>query len=315
MSVAPVPPAPCPSPWLDSFLAQASRLLRPLIERGVPRWLTRLDVTEHEVSVPGLPPAAEGLRLALLSDLHVGPLLSHEAVRRAVAVTNAASPDVVILGGDYIEHCQPSLARQALRLLARLKPRHGLYATLGNHDYRHNLGLVREELERIGARLLVNDAARLTEGLWLAGLDDLMEGTPDLQRLVAALPGDESVVLMSHNPSVLPHVRQLPWLVLAGHTHGCQFCLPTLDGNRSMRVPGIARAFYAAEWLGHPPRRRPRESICAFRYPSGWYQDGLARMYVTRGVGFNQTLPLRVNCPSEIACLTLRQAAPQPSQP
>jgi predicted MPP superfamily phosphohydrolase len=154
--------------------------------------------------------------------------------------------------------------------------------------------------------VLVNENVRLADGLWLAAVDDLMAGQPDLARTVADLPEDAAVVFLSHNPTILPQVADRPWLVLAGHTHGGQVTVPFLGPRGTARLPGVRSFMYFYEWMGVWRHGSRREAISTYRYPAGWYQEGQVRMYVNRGVGFSQNFPLRLNCPPEIACFTLR---------
>jgi hypothetical protein len=164
-------------------------------------------------------------------------------------------------------------------------------------------------LEGVGVRVLVNANTQVSRGLWLAGLDDLMSGQPDLDRTVQGIPDDAAVILLSHNPIVLPQVAERAWIVLAGHTHGGQIALPWLGPRGSMRLAGFRHVAYAWEWCGVRSHGGRTEAISSTRYPAGWYEHGRARMYVSRGVGFSQYWPFRLNCPSEIACFALEPGA------
>jgi len=266
----------------------------------------RVELTRHQVPLSGLAADFEGLSVLQLSDLHVGPLLRAGSVRRAVSLSNACQSDLIVLTGDFVNYRSMRYFRTAAPELAALRARLGVFACLGNHDHWEGAAEVRAILEDVGVQVLVNENRRLAEGLWLAAVDDLMSGQPDLMRTVAGVPEGAGVVLLSHNPSVLGQVADRSWLVLAGHTHGGQVALPFLGPRRTARLPGVRRLMYAWEWLGVRAHRGRVETISGYRYPAGWYQQGQARMYVNRGFGFNQNWPVRLNCPPEIACFTLR---------
>jgi predicted MPP superfamily phosphohydrolase len=133
-----------------------------------------------------------------------------------------------------------------------------------------------------------------------------MSGQPDLPAVLSGVPPAHAVILMSHSPGILDQLGGRPWLVLAGHTHGLQWSLPGLDTQRVMRWPLVQRLAYATEWWGANLHGASRHTVVSYRYPVGWFRHGETQMYVCRGVGFLQTVPLRIACPGEIALFTLR---------
>ncbi len=266
----------------------------------------RVDLTEHSVPLPGLPPALDGLRLVHLTDLHAGIFVRARHVGRAAALINHLEADVIALTGDFVSSHGMRFLRAASPEIATLQPRLAVFACLGNHDHWENAQGVTAVLQDAGVRVLVNQAKRLTDGLWIAGIDDLMSGEPDLERTVADVPDDAALLLLSHNPTVISHVADHPCLVLSGHTHGGQVALPDRGPFGTVPVPGIAPFIRAWEWSGVRRHGGRVEAICGGRYGAGWYEDGRATMYVNRGFGINQSWPIRVNCPAEIARFTLR---------
>ncbi len=293
--------------WRERLLDLAAVLLRPWMRDGVPPWLHRLEVSRHEVTVPGLVPAWSGARVAVLTDWHVGPLFRAEAVRRVIDLTNAEQPDLILLAGDLAEHCPWREAYPALKQLSSLRAGRGVYASLGNHDYYEGLDRIRGLLAELGIPLLVNQSLALGDGLFLIGLDDATAGHPDLAAAWEGIPDGAAALVMSHNPCLLPDLADRACVAFSGHTHGGQILLPWTDAVGTMRFPGMARLLYATEWFGTLQiRSRPLRSISTWKYPAGWFEQGRARVYVGRGIGFSQTVPVRLNCPAELPVFTLR---------
>jgi predicted MPP superfamily phosphohydrolase len=265
-----------------------------------------IGISRFTVPLQGLPSDLDGLRVVQVSDLHAGPFFRAASVRRVVRLANACHPDLVVLTGDFVNYRSMRFFRASAPELARLKAPLGSYACLGNHDHWEDAAGVRAALRNSGVRVLVNENVRVGKGLYLAGVDDLMSGKPDLGRATRGIPKAAAVVLLSHNPTALPLVSGRPWLVLAGHTHGGQIALPFLGPRGTMRLPGIRWLAYWNESLGVRLRGGRTAAVATYKYPAGWYQTGRARLYVSRGIGVNQGMPIRLNCPPEIACFTLR---------
>jgi hypothetical protein len=262
------------------------------------------------VPLAGLPAELDGLRVVQISDLHLGPLFRAGSARRIVTLANACHPDVVVLTGDFVNYRAIKYLPAGVRELTGLQAPLGVFACLGNHDHWEDAEAVRKALEAVGVRVLVNESTPVAQGLSIAAVDDLMSGRPDLERAMAGLTDDGAVVLLSHNPTILPKVADRAWLVLSGHTHGGQIALPFLGPRGTARLPGVGSFEYYYEWIGVRARHGRTDAISTYRYPEGWYREGRARMYVSRGVGFSQGMPIRLNCPPEIACFTLRAAQP-----
>jgi len=221
-----------------------------------------------------------GLRLAFLSDVHVGNYLDEADWLGICELVAREAPDVVCLGGDLVNVAEEEalLLRKGLELL---EPGLGIYAVPGNHEYHAapEPTLWRAVLEQSGVEILTNRGRRIARGesrLWLCGVDDLLRGEPRLEAALEGRADDEPVVLLSHHPDVFaesaPHVD----LQLSGHTHGGQVVIRGRTPLRHTRH---------GWWAGH------------FR------RDG-AQLYVGRGVG-TSFLPIRIGAPAEIAILEL----------
>jgi hypothetical protein len=226
------------------------------------------------------------LTIALLTDLHIGCAMGEGELCRICADLARVRPDLVCLAGDLIN----TREREVLALrrpLALLDPPLGIYAVPGNHDHFFGSGidLWRAFLAGEGVQVLDNEGVRLERGgdtLWLAGVDDLTEGEPDLAAALAGAGEEEPVVLLSHHPDFFFEAAAVGVeLTLSGHTHGGQI---NLGGCR--------------------PLRHTR-----FGWWQGLFEEVGCRLYVSRGVG-TTLLPLRLAAPPEIPLLTLRPGSP-----
>ena len=238
------------------------------------------------MSLEGWPERLDGLRVAVVSDLHTGaPHVDERKVERIVAKVNAQRPDLVALVGDYADPSVPlgkPVAPEAVaEELAALQAPLGVFAVLGNHDWYHYGERVARALREAGLEVLENDAVAVEhegEVLWVAGLADMRERDADVSVALAMVPPQQALIALTHDPDMFPALRQRAQLVLAGHTHGGQVGLPLL---RRAAVPSTRG------------------------YTGGEVREGGGYMYVSRGVG-TTGLPIRFAAPPEIAILRLR---------
>ena len=262
-----------------------------------------LVVREHRLEVPGWPEGAP-LRIALLSDLHVGsPFNGPAKLRDIVRRTNDARPQIVLLAGDFVIHrvlfgdfVPPEAAAKTLR---DLRAPLGVHAVLGNHDYALSRVRVREALDLAGIRVLEDEAVRIEADpgpgggppgeapppFWLVGVSDFVRGPHDLARALAMVSGPSPVILFTHNPDLFPEVPERVGLTLAGHTHGGQVYVPLLGRP-------IVPSKYGS------------------RYAAGLVIEHGRRLFVTTGLG-TSIVPVRFLVPPEISLLTV--AAPSGS--
>ena len=240
-----------------------------------------LGVTRATLPVSGLSEALSGVRVGLLTDLHRSDTVSHEMASAAVQALIAEDPDLIVLGGDYVTW-GGGRARYwvtpAAESLAPLRARHGVFAVLGNHDDDHDMPAA---LTRNGFTVLRDARTRIVvrgEPLDLAGIRFWTRKATDIARVIRG--ASQNLVLLAHNPARLPEVASLTVpLMLSGHTHGGQIVLPGLGAV-------AAREFPVVEGMAR--------------------QEGTT-IFVSRGVG-TVYIPIRLNCPPEIAVLTLEPA-------
>ena len=253
-----------------------------LHERGQCNALA-IEVAEHAVPLPRLPQAFHGFTLLQLSDLHLGA--SEAAVDALVETVRPLNYDLCVLTGDYRFRTYGTFD-DALAGLRRLREalQAPAYAVLGNHD---SIRMV-PAMEAMGFRCLINESTQIRRGeevLYLAGVDDAyFYHLADLHHANDALPRDATSILLSHSPETYQHAAHAEFdLMLCGHTHGGQICLP---GG----LPVITHA--------SSPRRFARGSW-RFREMIG---------YTSRGAG-NSLVEIRFNCPPEVTLHRFERAA------
>jgi len=245
----------------------------------------RFAVTDERIWLDALPDAFSGLRVAQISDIHHGLFLPQEWLSDAVRQVNRLNPDIVALTGDFVTYSRANI-EPAAEILSRLRARYGVFAVLGNHDYRVDADAITLALRRRRIEVLRNQHVALGFGrtcLYLAGIDDYGYGA-DLRRTMRGIPRDAATILLAHNPRIISlAARHGVSLVLSGHTHGGQVNIPLLGTV-----------------YGRSPER--------MRYKIGWDRLGTTQIYVSRGIG-TIVLPWRLRCPAEISHLELLQSS------
>jgi predicted MPP superfamily phosphohydrolase len=247
------------------------------------RWASRerFTVNEERIWLNALPEALSGLRVVQISDIHHGLFLPQKWLAQAVKQANRLRADIVVLTGDFVTYSRANI-EPAAEILSRLRARYGVFAVLGNHDFRVGADAVTMALRRHRIKVLRNQHIRVQFGgasLYVAGVDDYGYGA-DVRRAVRGIPRDAATVLLAHNPRIISLAsRHGVSLVLSGHTHGGQVNLPLLGTV-----------------YGRSPER--------LRYKIGWDRLGTTQIYVSRGIG-TIVLPWRLRCPAEITHLEL----------
>jgi predicted MPP superfamily phosphohydrolase len=244
----------------------------------------RLVCPEVPLALPGWPASLDGLRVALVSDLHAGA--GHMTPARVASVIDAVlalDADLHLLGGDYLDSTPLGDGRARVRevaaQLARL-PR--AVAVLGNHDWGAAGPAMGWALRQVGVPVLENDALAVRDGLWVAGLADSRHRFPDVAATLARVPAGAPILLLTHDPDLFPSVPQRPALTLAGHLHGGQ-----------VNVPILRHAVLPTRY--------------GDRYLAGHIVEGGRHLYVSAGIG-TAGLPLRLRRLPEVPVLVLSSA-------
>jgi predicted MPP superfamily phosphohydrolase len=260
---------------------------------GYTRGGRRVWVNEITTALRGLPPSLEGLRIAQLSDVHLGPLMHADAIAGHVERVNRLEPDLVVITGDITDGLDH--APRTFPALGGLKAPLGVVAILGNHDVATGAEAVKEALARYTRFKVLDDEAMTvikgTARLWIVGLMDRgldwargLKRCTVLEKLVGEIPREEPMIVLSHRPDLFPHAVELGCsLVLSGHTHGGQVAIPW----------GRNRAATLARFMT--------------RFPRGSYRLGEGLLHVNLGLGMTGQ-PVRVGTPREITLITLRSA-------
>jgi len=248
-----------------------------LYSRGARNALA-LQVRRFSLYFPGLPHTLRGFRILHLSDLHIDgvPGLAEMLADRL----SRLPVDVCVITGDYrfevdgpYDHVYPHM-RTIVRAVCS---RHGIFGVLGNHDPA-DLALA---LEQLGVRMLINESMEITDGFWAIGVDDShYYGCDDLSEPLKIVPSRTFKLLLAHSPELYADAAAADIdLYLCGHTHAGQICLP---GQRALML----------------------NAICPRLYTRGIWTHGKTQGFTTSGAGCS-LLPVRFNCPPEIAVIEL----------
>jgi predicted MPP superfamily phosphohydrolase len=246
---------------------------------------TQVGTREVAVEPGSRSPGMRALRVAYASDFHAGPTTDPHVVSAACAAIDAAKPDLVLLGGDFVNFSAEEV-HGILPELTGLAGRYRCFAVLGNHDWLADAGYIAQQLERSGITVLTNRNARLPppfDSVWVCGLDDHWCGRPDAARAFEGAEGYR-IVLM-HAPSGILDIGEHRFdLALCGHTHGGQIALP---GGRPILLPNGA---------------------LSRRYHRGRYElPGGRTLVVSVGVGC-ALVPFRIHADPEIVVCTIGPA-------
>ncbi len=253
-----------------------------LYQQGVRNALSPV-VREITLRFKDLPAALDGFKLLHLSDFHIDGV---DGLAEALAaVLGSIEADLCVFTGDYrfddrgpCEEIYPRMQR----VVEAISAKHGVYGILGNHDAAE----IAFGLERIGVRMLVNESAEIPQGgqsLWLAGVDDPFDyRCHDIQEALSEIPVNGFKILLAHAPELYKQAEALGVrLYLTGHTHAGQIRVPVLGAVK-------------------------HNANCPREYSFGlWKYRGMTG-YTSAGVGCS-SLPIRYNCPPEIALFELKR--------
>ncbi|MBA2943361.1 metallophosphoesterase [Paenibacillus sp. CGMCC 1.16610] len=235
------------------------------------------------------PAAFAGMRIVQFSDTHLGKYYSLDQLARVVKLVQRQKPDLICFTGDLFDSNYGQISDDVIPILSQLQAKLGKYAVLGNHDMRLDPGRVRDVLEQSGFTVLVNANKSIVRGnsrLWIAGIDEMFHGKPDLPLALKGTKEDEFVLLLAHEPDFADTALKFPVdLQLSGHSHGGQIRIPFYG---SLFTPDLGQ-----------------------KYEVGLYtfEKSEFHVYTNRGIG-TTLFPIRFNCRPEITVFVLEAKQP-----
>ncbi|MGD0140418.1 MAG: metallophosphoesterase [Tepidisphaeraceae bacterium] len=239
------------------------------------RWV---DIHRRPMPMKNLDPAMAGWKIVQISDLHYSPVVWQRYLTQYLNWVNDLEPELVVVTGDLITGGY-RFARQIATLLSRLKAKHGVICTFGNHDYsiygrrvngegQRRADFLESCLRKRGLIVLRNQSLRVKSAgaqkpLVIVGLDDEWSGNIDPGKAFAGIDSSQPTICLNHNPANVRDLMGFPWQwMLSGHTHG-----------RQVATSKLGRALY-------PHRFR--------HYTHGYYSVSGRHLYVNRGLSYGQ---------------------------
>lgn len=246
----------------------------------------KIRVERVSVPIAGLGQKLDGFTICQITDIHHSHTVSLDYIEGVVRMANSLEPDLMALTGDYIDMDREYMG-PVIRCLSGLRARHGSVAVMGNHDYFIGREYSKDVISSNSIPLLENSHMTIESGgcrLAVAGVNDLLEDTPDARGALADVPADIPRVLLSHHPDYAESIDTdlRVDLILSGHTHGGQVRLP-------FGVAPIVPSAFGQKYSGGLVRLGRREGT---------------KVYVSRGIGVSM-IPVRFNCPPEITLIRL----------
>lgn len=247
----------------------------------------RLVVERHDVKLDLGARGPRKIRAVALSDFHFDPLYEDDYILECVRRANELKPDVVFLTGDFVTQRVARIDELAT-MFAGLGQKFGIFACMGNHDFREDPRHVMASLRKEGIDLLFNQHTRVPCGdgeLVIAGLASVWGSFPNWPLAAKGLKPDDRAIMLMHEPDYADDLSQDARriaLQISGHTHGGQVCLP---GIGALHLPKFGRS-----------------------YEAGFYDVNGIKLYVARGVG-TVRINVRLFCPPEITCLDITNTA------
>lgn len=255
------------------------------------------EITYKDVVIENLPVELKGTTITMISDIHAGPYMNEKEMREYADVINSLGSDIICIPGDFVNY-EVKDVHPLTRAFRDLKAKHGIYGSLGNHDFFVDPDYVANAiLNESPVQLLRNQHHVINikgKDLYLLGIDDTISSGASMPEVLKYY-GDMDVILKTNDPNYIKSPKVLlchkpygfdilatrqPDLVLSGHTHGGQV-VPFKMGNINISFASTVS-----------------------KYIDGLYKIGKSNMYVSRGIG-SVGLPIRINCPPEITVLKL----------
>jgi predicted MPP superfamily phosphohydrolase len=248
-----------------------------------------LVIHEETLKIPNWSVNLNGFKVVAISDIHGGSNhVTEEKLQNLVERANAQNPDIIVLLGDYVSQTrgQKSVLKMPIETIAEnlkgFQAKYGVYAVIGNHDWWYDDKKVQGELERIGIKVLENEAASIqigNETVWIWGIEDLWRNRRVPTKAFEEIPNKQNIIALTHNPDSLLIAPNEISLMLAGHSHGGQVNFP----------------FYGAKAWVNDPRFMAGEVVVEGKHG-----------FITTGIG-TSIVGLRFRVPPEIAVLTLER--------
>jgi len=246
------------------------------------RWFVVKEVT---IPIPGLAPELDGLRIAHLSDLHIGAITPKSWGERWVRAANAQAADLTVITGDMVTS-GVEFHEDIAAVVGELRAPLGVFVSMGNHDYFGEGEPLISLLEERGAEVLRNEGRVLERNgkrFYLAAIDDTWTRRDDLKKALASRPAGTMSILLAHDPERFLHAAKAKVdLTLSGHTHGGQ-----------LAVPFLARVLSLSHLTHH--------------FHLGLYRKGPSTLYVHPGLGTTGP-PIRIGVAPAVVVHTLRTA-------
>ena len=217
-----------------------------------------------------------GLKIVFASDFHIKPYEKYR-LKKTVKTINKQNPDIILLGGDFVNSHRRNLTypiNKIARELKKLDAPLGVYTVMANHDGWQGKYEIAKTLSKNGINVLENSNVNF-EKFSVAGVEDIQTGNPDIEKTLKGT--GENTILLTHSPDVFPQIPDTVMLTLAGHTHGGQIVFPAM---KPLLVP----------------------SVYGNKYAYGLIKENGKTMFVSKGLG-SSILPLRFNCKPEIVVI------------
>lgn len=255
------------------------------------------EIVNKNITIDNLPAELRGTTITLLSDIHAGQYMNEKEMREYADVINSLESDIVCIPGDFVNFDVKDV-HMLTNAFRDVKAKHGIYGSLGNHDFFQDADYVSKAiLNESPVQLLRNDHRSIDikgKKIFMMGIDDTRGSGSDMSTVLNYYSGLESKlknentefnsspkILLCHKPYGFDSLaaKEID-LILSGHTHGGQV-VPLKFGNFNMSFAATVS-----------------------KYIEGIYKIGKSNMYVSRGIG-SVGLPIRINCPPEITKITL----------
>ena len=240
------------------------------------------QINLYKIPVPNLPEKFNKFRIVHLTDLHYGFQMSESVIRLIIQKVNKLSKNIIVCTGDYIhkKNCIPHIDR-VWPILSQLKAKDGVYTVLGNHDhwgsYKRSIFWLKKSGQNI--RHMAKPIEKNGQRIWIGGSGDLWEDELGIDIAFQNVPEGECKILLAHNPDTADQnfLTRID-LMISGHTHGGQVKIP---------------------WIG-----TPHLPVVNKKYSNGFIKAEKCHIFISRGIGWT-LMPIRINCPPEIAILEL----------